>query len=145
MIDQTKKRQLISHIKGLQTLGAGEILLPWEQYFDGYEEDHCNICANTRTSPSTSRVRDCLQRLAARPDVSGVFVRFYEYEDALEDETCWIGSDSVYLVTTATVDTVRQWFADFEVSDVWEEPDRASFTNLSKIPEGNRLIAVWWD
>jgi hypothetical protein len=145
MIDQAKKNRLISHIKGLQSSGAGEILLTPEDYFDGYEAMHCTICANNWNSVSTSAFRARLADIAARPDVKGVFIRFYEYEDALQDASCWIGSDSVYLVTSATLDSVKEWFADFEASDVWEERVLAGFANLPRIPNDNRLVAVWWD
>jgi hypothetical protein len=144
MIDQGKKHRLISRIKELQSSGAAEILLAPEDYFDGYEESHCTICAN-RKPVSTSAFQRRLADVAARPGVSGVFVRFYEYKDALEDASCWIGSDSVYVATSAGTDTVRQWFDDLEPSDVAEERDFTKFANLPGVPEGSRLVAVWWD
>jgi hypothetical protein len=144
MIDQAKKNRLITRIKELQSSGAGEILLAPEDYFDGYEESHCTICANGKPV-STSAFRRRLAEVAAQPSVSGVFIRFYEYQDALEDAGCWIGSDSVYVVTSVEADTVRQWFGDLEPSDVWEERDFTKFGTLPSVPEGSRLVAVWWD
>ena len=74
-----------------------------------------------------------------------MFVRFYDFSDAEEFEECWIGSDSIYVVTTASLETVREWFSDFEVSDVWKENDCSKFVGLPKMPNGSQLIAVWWD
>jgi len=40
---------------------------------------------------------------------------------------------------------VRQWFADFEVSDVWVEEDLTCFSDLRGAPKGLCLVAAWWD
>ncbi len=145
MIDESKKRALISHIKALQRVGPEEILLSPGEYFDGYTDQHCTICANNRNSVSTEAFRARLCEIAARTDVSGVFIRFYDYEDALQGAKCWINSDSVYLVTSAPIESVRKWFSDFEVSDVWVEPDPGKFRGLGSIAKDERLVAVWWD
>jgi hypothetical protein len=144
MIDQIKKNRLISYIQDLQLSGAEEILLAPARYFDGYEEDHCTICAN-RKPVSTSSFRMRLADISARPEVSAVLIRFYEYDDALEDASCWIGSDSVYVITSADIAAVMEWFEDFEPSDVWAARHPEQFANLPKVPEGSRLLAGWWD
>lgn len=144
MIDQAKKKALIEHIKERQKSNDREILLAPDLYFDGYDDEQCDVCANAgpfSTAQFVARLREVRQR----PDVAAVFIRFYSYDDALEFEDCWIGSDSVYLVTKASLDTVRGWFGDLEVSDVWEEGDPTEFPDLAQIPDGFRLVAVWWD
>jgi hypothetical protein len=145
VIDQSKKLALIEHIKRRQISPGSEILLGVGLYFDGYDEDHCTICANNIDSISTTQFAARLRAIEQRPDVSCVFVRFYTYDDALEDEDSWIGSDSVYIITSAGLDVVRGWFADFDVSDVWEETDLSKFADLPEMPDGFRLVAVWWD
>jgi hypothetical protein len=145
MIDQAKKKTLIETIKHRQESRKAELLLPPELYFDGYEDDHCTICANIRPSISTARFAERLRAIRGRPDVAGVFVRFYDYSDAEEFESCWIGSDSIYVITTAPLDVVQDWFVDLEVSDVWEERDLSKFEGLPIVPDGFHLVAVWWD
>lgn len=145
MIDQSKKKALIQHIKQCKTSNEQELLLPPDLYFDGYDEPHCTICANNSEDISTSRFAARLREIQQRPGVSGVFVRFYDYNDAESFADSWIGSDSIYVVTTAGIEDVREWFSDFEVSDVWAEDDPAKFIGLPKISDGSRLIAVWWD
>jgi hypothetical protein len=71
-------------------------------------------------------------------------VRFYDYADALESEDAWVGSDSVYLLTSASLDTVERWFSELEPADLWEE-DPYKFAELPEVPNGFRLVAVWWD
>lgn len=145
MIDQAKKRKLIEHIKLHKRSNEHELLLSPDLYFDGYDEAHCTICANNSISISTSRFAARLREVSQRPDVSGVFVRFYDFSDAEEFEDWWIGSDSVYIITKATLDSVREWFSDFEVSDVWAENDYSKFIGLPRISSDSKLIAVWWD
>ncbi len=144
MIDQAKKKALIEHIKQREKSNAREILLAPDLYFDGYDDEHCTLCANVgpfTTSHFAARLREIRQR----PDVLAVFIRFYDYADALEFEDSWIGSDSVYVITSASLEAIRDWFADLQVSDIWEENDIAKFPDVSQIPKGFRLVAVWWD
>jgi len=144
MIDQTKKKALIEHIKERQKFNDGEILLAPDLYFDGYDDKQCTVCANVGPF-TTSHFASRLREVGQRPDVSAVFIRFYEYADAEEFEDSWIGSDSAYLVTSASLEAVRDWFADLEVSDVRDESDLTKFPDLAQIPDGFRLVAVWWD
>jgi hypothetical protein len=143
-IDPQKKLALIAYIQSREAPDR-EILIPFRQYFDGYEDDQCMICANNTPSISTADFRERLQQIQERAEVAAVHVRFYEYDDALEDEGLWIGSDSICVVTKADLSDVTDWFSGFGVSDVWEETDLAKFDRLDEIPAGFRLVAVWWD
>lgn len=145
MIDQSKKKALIQRIKQLKTSGGQDLLLPPDLYFDGYDHPHCAICANNSESISTSRFAARLREVQQRSDVSAVFVRFYDYDDAESFADSWIGSDSIYVVTTAGTEDVREWFSDFEATDVWEENDYSKFIGLPTISDESRLVAVWWD
>jgi hypothetical protein len=145
MIDQVKKRALIEHIKSRKGSNEQELLLPPDLYFDGYDDEHCTICANISEPISTSRFAARLREIEQRPDVFGVFVRFYDFADAEESEDFWISSDSIYIATSAGTESVREWFSDFEISDVWVENELSKFIGLPKMPDGSKLIAVWWD
>lgn len=145
MNDQNKKQRLIEEIQRLQAAGAREILLSLAQYFDGNGEPWCNICANNIRPVSAEQMLTRLRQIEARSEVHSVWVRFYEYADALEDADLWVGSDSLYVVTRAEAATVRAWFADLEVTDVAEEDDLAGFAGLPPLPAGFRLVRVWWD
>lgn len=144
MIDQAKKRALIEHIKERQKSNNREILLPPDLYFDGYDDKQCTVCANVGPF-STAHFAARLREIGQRPDVSAIFIRFYDYDDAMDFDDAWIGSDSVYLVTSASLDTIREWFEGLDFSDVWEESDIANFPDVGRIPTGSRFVAVWWD
>ncbi len=144
MIDQPRKKALIEYIQQRQRSNDREILIALELYFDGYDDEHCAVSANVgpfTTTHFAARLREIRQR----PDVLELLIRFYDYADALEFEDSWIGSDSVYVVTSASLNAVRDWFEDLEVSEVWDEPDLTRFPDLMQIPDGFRLVAVWWD
>jgi hypothetical protein len=145
MIDQNKKLALIKYIQQRENAKGTEILIPFELYFDGYDDPHCSVCANNDQPISTAQFVSRLTQVQNRPDVAAVFVRFYEYSDALAFQDSWIGSDTIYVITSATLDAVRGWFSDFEPSDVWAETDAARFPNLPELPDGFSLIAIWWD
>jgi hypothetical protein len=145
MIDQAKKSALIKHIKRQKVLSDKTLLLAPDLYFDGYDDAQCTICANNSKPVSTSKFAARLYDIQNRPDVSALFVRFYDFSDAEDCEDIWISSDSVYVVTAADLETVREWFSDFQVSDVWAENDYSKFVGLPKIPNDSKLVAVWWD
>jgi hypothetical protein len=145
MIDHAKKRRLIEYIDSFAPTNSKELPIDVERFFDGYDAPCCTLCANCSEPLSASAFRDRLRVIASRRAVSGIFVRFVEYRDAKEVEDSWIGSDSVYVITSASVAEVRDWFSDLEVSDVWEEKDLSRFLNLPSIPEDFRLVTVWWD
>lgn len=145
MINQSKKAALIKYIKEQQTLGKPEILLPPDLFFDGYTDGRCTICVNISRPISTRCFLERVGAVQRKPEVSGIFVRFYDFLDAEEFEELWISGDSIYLITTANLDTVRRWFEDFEVSDVWIEQKASNFAGLPSMPEGSQLMAVWWD
>jgi hypothetical protein len=144
MIDPAKKNALIEHIKRLEQSNDREILLPPDLFFDGYDDDHCIICANAGHF-STSKFRNLLREIRQNPGVLGVFIRFYEYADALESQDAWVGSDSVYIITNASVESIASWFSAIPPSDVWVESETAEFPSIPLITEGFRLVAVWWD
>jgi len=144
MIDQEKKRALIAYVQEREQSDNREILLPTERYFDGYDHHHCTVCANAGAYP-TSLFADRLRAVAGRPDVQNLWVRFLDYSDALEFEDSWIGSDSVYVVTTAEPEAVLPWFADFKPSDAWEDKELTRFPDVAALRAGFRLVAVWWD
>lgn len=145
MINQQKKQALVEQIKQLEVPDDCELLLAPELYFDGYDEAQCTICANNPRPVSTAEFHQRLREIQSRPDVSGVFIRLYNFTDAEASEDSWIGSDSVYVITSATPGEVQEWFADLEVADAWTDNQYSKFVNLPEIPDGHQLVAAWWD
>jgi hypothetical protein len=103
------------------------------------------FCANNIRSISTAEFAARLLEIRSRPDVFDVFVRFYEYMDALESEDAWVGSDTIYVITSVDKSLIESWFSDFEVSDVSELDDTSGIMDLKQLPQGCKLFAVWCD
>ena len=63
----------------------------------------------------------------------------YDYGDALKYGDCWINADTVFVVTTASVDAVRVWFTPLECTEILEETDLTKFKNLPLVPSGSHF------
>lgn len=149
MIEHEKKMALIRKIRRVQSQTHNgkekEIVLSLEDYFDGDASDHCVILANTRNALSGPAFHNFLGSIAAKPEVSNVLIRFYDYEDALDFDDAWINSDTVYVSTSASAAEVKTWFESLEPSSVEVVTNRTGFANLPSLPHGHALFALWWD
>ena len=144
-MDRPKLLALVDKIKAAGYSYDTETVLTIEEYFDGNDEAYSNICANNADPPSAQRLQEFLLSIRAKPSVSDVFVRVCEFEDALAHEDAWIGSDTVFVITSESVGEVEEWFTPLTPSTVSEEVRLGRFNNLPVIREGSRLVAVWWD
>ena len=146
-MDQTKKLGLIQKVKDIQRRCPKdkEIVMTLDDYFDGNDESCCIILANNTNLNSSADFERFLRQIKNRQDVSDIFIRFCSCDDALDDANTWINSDTVFVVTSASVDEVGKWFESMEASSVDEEIDLTKFSNLPPIQNGHKLIAVWWD
>ncbi len=100
-MDRSKLLALLNKNKTAGYSYDTETVLRIEEYFDGNDEAYSNICANSINPPSAQALKGYLLAIRAKPSVSDVFVRVYEIEDALAFNDAWIGSDTVFVVTTA--------------------------------------------
>ena len=58
----------------------------------------------------------------------------------------WPFSDTVYIMTSATLEEVRQWFPDrLKPDEVWEGLLDQEKTESYDVPAGVRPVAAWWD
>ncbi|NMM62453.1 hypothetical protein HBE96_07065 [Clostridium sp. P21] len=147
-MDQFEKLNLIRKIQEVQSqccTHEKEILISIDDYFKGNDESHCIILANTSVNLSSKEFEKFLRNLKRKDNVMDVFIRFYDYEDAMDYEDAWINSDTVFLITSADVQKVKSWFQGLEPSSVKEETCLNEFVNLPYIPEKYRIINVWWD
>jgi len=146
-MDQSEKLNLIRKIQVLESkcTREKEILISLDDYFRGNDENHCIILANTSVNLSSKEFEKFLRDLKRKDNVMEVFIRFYDYEDAIDYEDAWINSDTVFVITSVDIRKVKSWFQELEPSSVNEETCLNEFVNLPYIPEGYRIINVWWD
>lgn len=146
-MDKFEKMNLIKKIQEIesQCTREKEILISIDDYFRGNDENHCIIIANTSVNLSSKEFEKYLRDLKRKDNVMDIFIRFYDYEDAACYEDAWINSDTVFVITSADIQKVKSWFQELEPSSVNEEMYLNEFVNLPYIPEGYRIINVWWD
>jgi hypothetical protein len=136
---------LIEKVKTIGYSYDSETVLTLEEYFDGNDQRCDSICANTENQPSARELQEFLLAIRAKPSVHEVLVRVYDFGDALRFQDAWIISDTVFVITNASVSEIEDWFRPLTPSDVYEEKNLDEFNNLPFIPKGFCLIAVWWD
>lgn len=146
-MDQLEKLNLIRQIRKIEShYPCGkEILISIDDYFKGNDESHCSILANTSVNLSSKEFETFLRNLKSKDNVEDIFIRFYDYKDAIDYDDAWINSDTVFVITSADVEEVRIWFQEVQPSSIDEETCLNEFANLPSIPEKYRIIDVWWD
>lgn len=120
-------------------------MIPMEKYFDGNEETICTILANTNLRISSQELFTRLKELKNDERISHIFVRFYDYQDALEDDGCWVNSDSLYFVTSLNKEEMTKELKEISPDDIWNEEDLSKFINPPELPGNSRILTAWWD
>ena len=144
-MNNKKLHQLIEYIDSFDPTNDRELMIPLEKYFDGNEETICTILANTNLHISGLGLFTRLTKLKNDERIFDIYVRFYDYQDALEDDGSWVNSDSLYFVTSLTTEELNKELEEISPDDIWEEDDLSRFINLPDLPSGCKIITAWWD
>lgn len=144
-MNNKKLHRLIEYIDSFDPTNDRELMIPLEKYFDGNEETICIILANTELHLSSHELFTILNELKCHEKISAVFVRFYDYEDALEDHDCWVNSDSIYFVTSLSNEELNEVLKEIPPDDIWEEEDLSKFINPPDLPTKHKILTAWWD
>jgi hypothetical protein len=68
------------------------------------------LASNNINPVSAKDFASFLMKLRQNPSVLDVYIRVYDYEDAIIFDDSWVNSDTVYLVTSAQPLEVETWF-----------------------------------
>ena len=115
-------------------------LLTLEEFFEGND---ClgSIGCNLPAAPSPQEMYAVLKAIAQRSNVLDVRVQVTSFDDP-----DWPFSDTVYVMTTASVGEVASWFdEDLAPDDVWDGFQNGQVYEPYSVPAGSRAIACWWD
>lgn len=121
--------------RGTRRVGA---LLTLEEFFDG-NSDLGSICCNLMEHPGLEVVRQRLEAIVARPDVSAAWVEIVDADRELD----WPFSDRVWFATSASMSDVEAWRDALEADEV-TGPDPRSDLDKRAAP-GEQIIGLWWD
>ena len=140
-----KLRHLIGRIESLGFRTGSEAVVSLDEFFTGNPEHFCNLCVNNVDLPTTQQVQQALAEIKAKANVQDVLIRIVEIDDPLMSDGCWVGSDTVYTLAGASLESVAEWFAPLRPSEVTEDGDLAGFAGAPELESGERVFVAWWD
>jgi hypothetical protein len=116
-------------------------LLTLEEFFEGNQDTGsigCNLPSNVATP---QRFYSLFKAISVRPDVKDIRVRITDF-----DQPNWPFADTLFIMTTATPDTVKSWFPpELAPDDVSEGFYEGETYEPYSVPLGAGVIACWWD
>jgi hypothetical protein len=118
----------------------GALLVTLEAFFTG-NDDLGSIGCNLTDHPGMPAFRDTLLNVRSQDEVEDVVVRISDLNG--DDE--WPFSDTVYVVTSASPETVGSWVNDLEPDAVWALDEAEMRACGVQPPPGAQVVAVWWD
>ncbi|MGO8672033.1 MAG: hypothetical protein ACLQVD_11780 [Capsulimonadaceae bacterium] len=141
-----KRTQLVEKLRAsgaLEDLGNHEAPPPvvaLEDFFDG-NDDIGSIGCNLDEHPGPQAFFATLRDIRQKPGVQDVLVEILEVEDGE-----WPFSDRVYVLSSAPLDTVEEWFDPLQPDEVtegipWNRPPRGLPEPAPKMT----VYSAWWD
>ncbi len=119
-------------------------LVTLEEFFEG-NSDYGSIGYNFYPDqPAPSDFYHLFKAIRAKPEVTDVRV---EVKD-LEDPEGWPATDTVWIITSASVNDIKKWLGrSFRADDILIGFPEASYYKIERyeVPKGMQAIGVWWD
>jgi hypothetical protein len=136
----TDREQLLASITA-QNARPGDIIVSLENFFTGNDDRGSIGCNLGKEQPTISKFYEVLRDIRARPEVQDVLVRVCEFDDP----SSWPYTDTVYILTSASLDQVQQWMAPLKPDEIYSEwmygaPPKAPSLDPTVTP-----YSVWWD
>jgi hypothetical protein len=134
--------RLLTRIGNINDFEKPRPLVTLEEFFEG-NGDPGSIGYNLPDPPEPLDFFELLKAIRSRPEVSDVRV---EVKD-LEDPEGWPSTDTLWIITSASVEEVRSWFPAPLAPDDMIEGFNSSPSEVASydIPPGMQAIGVWYD
>ena len=126
----------------INDLSTPRPLVTLEEFFEG-NDDYGSIGYNFYPDqPSPSEFYSLFKSIRVKPEVADIRV---EVKD-LEDPEGWPSTDTVWIITKATVKDVEKWLGQrFRADDfIIGFPEQYKYEHYD-VPEQMTAIGVWWD
>lgn len=118
-----------------------EIVVGLDDFFEGNDDLGSIGCNLGEQQPTIAEFYRVLSEIRSNPEVQDVLVRIYDYSDP----DSWPFTDTVYILTSAPVEQVKQWVAPLlpdEVNTDWMYGKPATAPDVQS---GITPYSVWWD
>ena len=140
-MDKAKCAQLISWTKALgYSVGGKRVLVSRSQFFDG-NDDLGSIGCNLPEHPGISAFADAFRQIENMDGVAGVYFAITEIDESYDD--IWPFTDTAWIVTRLPPSAFEEVLGPLEPDEFGVSDE--SFANPPTLPEGYRLVQVWWD
>lgn len=143
--DPEALKKLLERINQQGDLQDQEIprpLVTLEEFFEG-NHDSGSIGCNLNPPPPPQAFYDLFRSIREKAEVNDVRVMII----GQDEPGSWPFSDTIWLITSAMPDEVKNWLGDqFQADDLilgFEQDCRK--LERYHIPQGMRAIGVWWD
>ncbi len=119
-----------------------QALVPMADFLDG-NTDEGSIAPNLASHPGMAAFSRAFSAIGERDDVHSVSALVeLEYDEYPDQE--WPFASSVFVVTRASVEDVQAWLSELD-PDPCEEVSAEDWPAGLTVPEGYRVVLVWWD
>ena len=142
--DETARIALIEKIRqqGLPTPTGPLPIVSLEDFFEG-NEDYGSIGCNVNVHPGPQAFFCHLLAIRSRPDVQDILVEINEVEEG--DPTMWPFSESIILLTSASIQDVSEWMKPLMPDEIIETNTFGRPPALPTLDQGMQVYAAWWD
>ena len=141
-MDDQKRRKLVDRIAALNALPTTMPVVPLDAFFDGNDDLGSIGCNLGDDHPGLDRFREVLAGVKKRRDVQDVLVGIFE---AMEEDTSWPFSETVYVLTSASASAVQEWVAELQPDEVEEGFLDGPPPGLPPLGDGMMPVRLWWD
>jgi hypothetical protein len=140
-MDKNKRALLISSIKDLgYSEGGSRVLVSRSQFFEG-NDDLGSIGCNLMNHPGVAAFDDAFLQIEKMDGVAGVYLAITEIVDSSYD--IWPFCDTAWIVTRNDPSVFADTLQPLEPDETGYSEE--TFRNPPNIPNGYRLVQVWWD
>jgi hypothetical protein len=117
-------------------------LVTLEEFFEG-NFDEGSIGYNLTPPPSTREIYAFFRTIREKPEVLDIRIEI----EPPEEPGAWPWSDTLWIITSANADEVKQWLGEPYHADELLTGFEREIRKLEKypLPEGMNAIGVWWD
>ncbi len=139
--DEERRGRLLARIGNINDFSQPRPLVTLEEFFEG-NNDPGSIGYNLLDPPEPREFYILLLEIRKRPGVGDVRIEIKQ----LEDPKDWPCTDTIWVITTASLPEVRSWFPKrLAPSELMEglEASPYSVENYS-VPKGMRAVRVWY-